>query len=68
MVLYSDNEEAVEWVNMCWRKVRDHWIIADNSTYSCLYDSGAGALLELELSHALLDRCGGCIRGGWSGG
>lgn len=21
MVLYSDNEEAVEWVNMCWRKV-----------------------------------------------
>jgi hypothetical protein len=22
MVLYSDNEEAVEWVNMCWRKVR----------------------------------------------
>ncbi|EIE26036.1 hypothetical protein COCSUDRAFT_61028 [Coccomyxa subellipsoidea C-169] len=20
MVLYSDNEEAVEWVNMCWRK------------------------------------------------
>ena len=22
MVLYSDNSEAVEWVNMCWRKVR----------------------------------------------
>ena len=22
MVLYSDNAEAVEWVNMCWRKVR----------------------------------------------
>ena len=21
MVLYSDNSEAVEWVNMCWRKV-----------------------------------------------
>ncbi|CAL8470275.1 g9817 [Coccomyxa elongata] len=21
MVLYSDNEEAVEWVNMCWRKM-----------------------------------------------
>ena len=22
MVLYSDNAEAVEWINMCWRKVR----------------------------------------------
>jgi len=22
MVLYSDNAEAVEWVNMCWRKAR----------------------------------------------
>lgn len=22
MVLYSENEEAVEWLNMCWRKVR----------------------------------------------
>ena len=21
MVLYSDNAEAVEWLNMCWRKV-----------------------------------------------
>ena len=21
MVLYSDNAEAVEWINMCWRKV-----------------------------------------------
>lgn len=21
LVLYSDNEEAVEWLNMCWRKV-----------------------------------------------
>ena len=21
MVLYSDSEEAVEWLNMCWRKV-----------------------------------------------
>ena len=22
MVLYSDNNESVEWINMCWRKVR----------------------------------------------
>ena len=21
MVLYSDNNESVEWINMCWRKV-----------------------------------------------
>lgn len=22
MVLYSENNETVEWINMCWRKVR----------------------------------------------
>lgn len=22
MVLYSDTSESVEWINMCWRKVR----------------------------------------------
>ena len=34
MVLYSDNAEAVEWVNMCWRKVRG-FLQADKSALAC---------------------------------
>jgi hypothetical protein len=28
MVLYSDTSESVEWINMCWRKVR--WAFCPN--------------------------------------
>ena len=77
MVLYSDNSEAVEWVNMCWRKVillphgqkAMYCSLCHPKSCSCaaLFASYEGLALCADEGVAAF-RCGACTRGAWSAG
>ena len=61
MVLYSENNESVEWINMCWRKVWSCMVLI----IAC--DSGS-VCAPTELKVYAVHRLGVCTRKGWKGG